>query len=100
MIVDGMEIPDTLGEWRVAEPIGAGAQATAVLVTSAGRSDEYVAKVLRPWGPESKAPNEEAHRGRFIREIGILRALNAAGCPSLVYVVDANDNEADVFKHG
>src|SRR5438094_5140560 len=72
-----------------------GAQAIAYLVHNvSGDLTPCVAKVLRPY-IESKAPTPEEQVGRFRTEVRTLQALNAAGCPNIVTVIDADVEGSD-----
>jgi len=91
--VTGHPFPRLPG-WEVKRQLGSGGQALTYLVhREGGYRTPMVAKVLRPWTPESKQPSERDHRGRFVREVLALSGLALAGCPRIVTVVEHHLNE-------
>ena len=69
--------------------LAVGEEAHLVRVHHLGDAERrpYVAKILRPMGPDGERRDTEEQRWRLLREVVALRALGEAGCPNIPHVV-------------
>jgi len=85
----GKRLLNLIGDWKVIQLLGSGAQADAYLVESQQESDsKAVLKLLKPWSKESKSSSENAQRNRFAAEVGTLAFLGDDGVTGIVPVID------------
>jgi len=75
--------------WVSERTLAVGEEAHIVRVHRRGDRERrpYVAKVLRPMGPDGEPRDVEEQRWRLLLEIDALRALGAVGCPDIPRVI-------------
>ncbi|GEM_PF-3837218 len=76
--------------WILGTRLGEGGQSVARLARREGDQAEHVLKEPRRKKGHAPGRDEAQQLARFRIEVDILRALNAAGCPNIVRVVDSN----------
>ena len=81
------ELPLIRG-WVSEQTLAVGEEAHIVRVHRFGDPERrpYVAKVLRPMGPDGQPRDIAEQRWRLFREVDAIRALSSVGCPGIVRV--------------